>query len=81
MIVKVCFFTEKVKDLALKRLAKADSLDLIPIYRDKDDDLGKWTEYSAISHSENCTVKSNMILSTAQKSYSLSKHISPSIQR
>ncbi len=44
MIVKVCFFTEKGKDLALKRLAKADSLDLIPIYRDKDDDLGKWTE-------------------------------------
>ena len=43
MIVKVCFFTEKGKDLALKRLAKADSLDLIPIYRDKDDDLGKWT--------------------------------------
>ena len=44
MIVKVCFFTEKGKDLALKRLVKADSLDLIPIYRDKDDDLGKWTE-------------------------------------
>lgn len=44
MIVKVCFFTEKGKDLALNRIAKADSLDFIPVYRDKNEDLSEWTE-------------------------------------